>query len=80
MRAAVEVLGAVGVGATLARVRYRWRRVAPTRLLIEPYRNDRADGEALAATFTALHALLGTRRSIALEVNFDRRPGGAPLV
>ena len=80
MRAAVEVLGAGALGAALALVRGRWRRVAPARLLIEPYRNDRADGEALAATFTALHALLGTRRSIALEVNLDRRPGGAPLV
>ena len=56
------------------------RRVAPVRLLIEPYRNDRADAEALAATFTRLHALLGARRTLALEVHLDRRPGGAPLV
>jgi hypothetical protein len=52
----------------------------PVRLLIEPYRNDRADSEALAATFTRLHALIGPRRTLALEVHLDRRPGGAPLV
>ena len=73
MRAAVAVLGAGAVGVTLALVRVRMRRVAPIRLLIEPYRNDRADPEALAATFAALHALLGSRRTLALEVHLDRR-------
>ena len=68
------------VGVTLALVRGRFRRVAPIRLLIEPYRNDRADAEALAGTFTRLHALLGARRTLALEVHLDRRPGGAPLI
>jgi hypothetical protein len=49
------------------------------RVLVQPYRNDRA-GDSLAATFTALHALLGPRRSVAFEVHLDRRAGGAPLV
>ena len=73
---AAAVLGAGAVGVTLAIVRRRLRRVAPIRLLIEPYRNDRADPDALAATFTALHALLGPRRTLALEVHLDRRAGG----
>ena len=80
MRAAAAVLGAGAVGVTLALVRGRMRRVAPIRLLIEPYRNDRTGPEALAATFARLHALLGSRRTLALEVHLDRRPGGAPLV
>ena len=29
--------------------------------------------------FTALHALLGSRRAIALEVHLDRRAAGSPL-
>ena len=80
MRAAVEVFGAGAVGAVFALARGRWRRLAPIRLLIEPYRNDRAGCEELAATFSRLHALLGPRRTVALEVHLDRRPGGAPLV
>jgi len=80
VRAAAAVFGAGAVGVTLALVRGRIRRVAPIRLLIEPYRNDRADPEVLAATFARLHALLGSRRTLALEVHLDRRPGGAPLV
>ncbi len=55
------------------------RASASQRLLIEPYRNDRAGGESLAATFASLHALLGPRRTLALEIHLDRRPGGAPL-
>jgi hypothetical protein len=53
------------------------------RLLVEPYRNDRAQPEALLASLAALHSLLsaarGSRRSLALEVHVDRRAGGAPL-
>jgi hypothetical protein len=75
---AAVVLGAgVAVAAIVMRPRRRGRGVV--RLLIEPYRNDRAGGESLAATFTALHALLGPRRTLALEVHLDRRRGGAPL-
>jgi len=75
---AAVVLGAgVAVAAVVMRPRRRGRDVV--RLLIEPYRNDRAGGESLAATFTALHALLGPRRTLALEVHLDRRRGGAPL-
>jgi protein involved in plasmid replication-relaxation len=80
VRAAVVVLGAGAAGVMLALVRARMRRVAPIRLLIEPYRNDRADPDALAATFARLHGLLGSRRTLAFEVHLDRRPGGAPLV
>ena len=43
------------------------------RLLIEPYRNDRSPAGAGEAMFTALHALLGSRRAIALEIHLDRR-------
>ena len=46
------------------------------RLLIEPYRNDRAPAGAGEAMFTALHALLGSRRALALEIHLDRRVGG----
>ena len=49
------------------------------RLLIEPYRNDRSPAGAGEAMFTALHALLGSRRSIALEIHLDRRSSGSPL-
>ncbi|HUB75433.1 MAG TPA: replication-relaxation family protein [Solirubrobacteraceae bacterium] len=49
------------------------------RLLVEPYRNDRASVESLLATYCALHALLGSRRALALEIHLDRRAGGAPL-
>ena len=80
MSGAAAVLGAGAVGVTLAIVRRRLRRVAPIRLLIEPYRNDRADPDALAATLTSLHALLGPRRTLALEVHLDRRAGGVPLL
>ncbi len=80
---AVEVFGggcaAAAFGFARARGRRRGER-ASVRLLVEPYRNDRAGGESLAATFAALHALLGSRRTLALEVHLDRRPGGAPLV
>jgi hypothetical protein len=80
---AVEVLGGGGAAAAFGFARGRGRRrgeQANVRLLVEPYRNDRAGGESLAATFAALHALLGPRRTLALEVHLDRRPGGAPLV
>lgn len=53
------------------------------RLLVEPYRNDRAQPEALLASFAALHSLLSSgrwrARTLALEVHLDRRAGGAPL-
>ena len=79
----VEV-GALAVGAALAlastaRARVRRGSRPAVRLLIEPYRNDRAGPEALAATFAALHALLGPGRTLALEVHFDSRAGGEPL-
>jgi hypothetical protein len=76
--AGVVLAGAAG--AALAVLRRRARRPPTVRLLIEPYRNDRAGGESLSATFAALHALLGPRRTLALEVHLDRRAGGAPLV
>jgi hypothetical protein len=50
------------------------------RLLIEPFRNDRADADRLTATFNAFHSLLGARRALALEVHLDRRRSGAPVV
>ena len=80
MGAAVGFVGAGAVVAALALARARRQRRATVRLLIEPYRNDRAGVESLAATYTALHALLGPRRTLALEVHLDRRRGGAPLV
>jgi hypothetical protein len=55
----------------------------PRRLLVEPYRNDRAQPETLVASLTALHSLLTAgrrrKRTIVLEVHLDRRSGGAPL-
>lgn len=78
--AVVEVFGGGSAAAAFALVRGRERGRASVRLLLEPYRNDRAGGESLAATFAALHALLGPRRTLALEVHLDRRPGGVPLV
>ena len=63
-------------------------RAGRVRLLVEPYRNDRASPEGLLATFAALHSLLGggsrwarraRRRTLALEVHLDRRSGGSPL-
>ena len=51
-----------------------------TRLLIEPYRNDRAEPEALALMFAALHALLGAGRALALEAHLSGRRSGAPLL
>jgi hypothetical protein len=80
MAAAAGLVGAGAVVAALALARARRQRRAMVRLLIEPYRNDRAGGESLAATYAALHALLGPRRTLAFEVHLDRRPGGAPLV
>jgi hypothetical protein len=76
----VDLLGGGAVCALFALVRRRRRDRGMVRLLVEPYRNDRATGESIAATFTALHALLGPRRALALEVHLDRRAGGAPLV
>ena len=78
----MEVLGAGAgaVGAAFALIRGRLHRRTAIRLLIEPYRNDRALDETLAVTFAMLHALLGPRRTLALEAHLDRRPGGAPLV
>jgi hypothetical protein len=53
------------------------------RLLVEPYRNDRAHPEALLTSLAALHSLLsagrGSGRLLSLEVHLDRRMGGAPL-
>ena len=72
MAGAVAVLAAVVVA--------RRRRPAFVRLLIEPYRNDRADAVALAGVFGALHGLVGVRRTVVLEVHLDVRAGGAPVV
>lgn len=80
MGVAVDALGAGAAAASLA-LAASSRRVDPAvRLLIEPYRNDRATDGALEATFVALHSLLGPRRGLAFEVHLDRRQGGAPLV
>ena len=83
---AVIVAGLVvlGVAAWAVRLaRRRGGRGRHVRLLVEPYRNDRAQPEALLASLAALHSLLsaarGSRRSLALEVHVDRRAGGAPL-
>ena len=56
-----------------------WRR-SYVRLLIAPFRSDRADPDRLVGTFTALHSLLGPRRALALEVHLDRRRSGSPLL
>ena len=84
-------LGGIGAAALSALWRRRSSRragAASVRLLVEPYRNDRATPESLLASFTALHALLagagrwdpaGRRRALALEVHLDRRAGGAPI-
>ena len=76
----VDLLGGGAGISALAVARRGRRRGGGVRLLIEPYRNDRASAASLAAAFTALHALLGPRRTLALEVHLDRRAGGAPLV
>jgi hypothetical protein len=83
---ALAVTGAVLLGcvASLARLtRSRAGRKRWVRLLVEPYRNDRARPETLLASLAALHSLLsaghGHRRALALEVHVDRRAGGAPL-
>jgi hypothetical protein len=87
--AAYALLVAAAVaGGLLAVVSTRRRPERRVRLLVEPYRNDRATPEALLGTFTAMHSLLtsaprGARRgarTIALEVHLDRRAGGAPIV
>src|SRR5579872_6413659 len=64
----------------MLRIRDRGRRPQHTRLLVEAFRSDRGDAERLVATFAALHALLGTRRTLVLEVHLDQRPDGTPLV
>jgi Replication-relaxation len=76
----VDALGAGAVATSLAIVGLRGRGDRNVRLLVEPYRNDRAAEGALEATFVALHALLGPHRGLTFEVHLDRRPGGAPLV
>ena len=83
---AVVVAGLVALGGAAWAVRLARRRGGRgryVRLLVEPYRNDRAQPEALHASLVALHSLLsagrGSRRSLALEVHVDRRAGGAPL-
>jgi len=80
LRAAFELLGAGALFAVPVLARRRRRAAAPVRLLVEPYRNDRAGAAALVALFTLLHSLVGVRRTLALEVHLDRRAGGAPLV
>jgi hypothetical protein len=83
---AVVVAGLAALGGAAWAVRLARRRGGRgryVRLLVEPYRNDRAQPEALHASLAALHSLLsagrGSRRSLALEVHVDRRAGGAPL-
>ncbi|HEX2703142.1 MAG TPA: hypothetical protein VHM72_06895, partial [Solirubrobacteraceae bacterium] len=84
---ALDVAGSVVLGGlawwrarSLHRVAGRARCV---RLVVEPYRNDRAQPEALLASLAALHSLLSAShargRALALEVHLDRRAGGAPL-
>jgi hypothetical protein len=81
VRAMVEVAGVGGAGAALAlALAHRRRKPEAVRLLVEPYRGDRAGGDALVALFTTLHSLVGTRRTVVLEIHLDRRSGGAPLV
>jgi hypothetical protein len=78
----VEAVAPVGLGVAIVSVAMavrRLRRGELVRLVVEPYRNDRASGEALGVVFAATHSLLGTRRSMALEVHLDRRAGGALL-
>ncbi|MGD0198810.1 MAG: replication-relaxation family protein [Solirubrobacteraceae bacterium] len=89
---ALAVLYGLAAAALLAGARglapRRARRRGTVRLLVEPYRNDRATPETLRATFAALHALLaaetrldlrGRRGTLTLEIHLDRRSGGAPL-
>ncbi|HEY1777994.1 MAG TPA: hypothetical protein VGG41_17695 [Solirubrobacteraceae bacterium] len=83
LSAELEVAGGGGAVALVAAAALAHRRRparTPVRLLVEPYRGDRAGGASIVALFTALHSLLGTRRTLALEVHLDRRSGGAPLV
>jgi hypothetical protein len=75
----LELFGA-GAGGAVAPAGGRGGRRGVVRLLVEPYRNDLAAPESLGATFTALHALLGTRHTLVLETHLDRRSGGAPLL
>jgi hypothetical protein len=50
------------------------------RLVVEPYRSDRASGAVLASVFTALHSLVGVFGRVVLEIHLDRRRDGSPLV
>ena len=81
------LLAVLAAGFVILRLIARHRR-RYTRLLVEPYRGDRASPDALVATMATLHALVaarGPRRfltgqpSVALEVHLHRRDGGAPL-
>jgi hypothetical protein len=86
---ALGCLAAAGAAGLMSARARGWRSDRRrVRLLVEPYRNDRASAVALLATFNALHSLLGAggrwpasgrRRTLALEVHLDRRTGGAPL-
>ncbi|MEA2297660.1 MAG: hypothetical protein QOF77_596 [Solirubrobacteraceae bacterium] len=80
-------LAVTGVGLPALRLRARAGR-SYVRLVVEPYRGDRARPEAILATVAALHAVVagrGPRRflcgqpSLALEVHLTVRSGGAPL-
>jgi hypothetical protein len=80
--AGVEAARPVALGVAIAAVALairRLRRGETVRLVVEPYRNDRASSDALGVVFAAMHSLLGTRRSMVLEVHLDRRAGGALL-
>jgi hypothetical protein len=74
---AAGLLVAVGVWAAVAPGRRRSRMV---RLVVEPYRGDRATAFVLGSAFTALHSLLGVWRRVVLEIHLDRRRDGAPIV
>jgi hypothetical protein len=50
------------------------------RLVVEPYRSDRATGAVLVSVFTALHSLVGVWGRVVLEIHLDRRRDGSPLV
>ena len=83
----LTALAAAGAGPAgwrlLARSRRRY-----VRLLVEPYRGDRAGAEGLLATMAGLQALaavrgpgrlVGGQPSLSLEVHLHVRAGGAPL-
>ncbi len=80
LAAATALLAGAGVRIWCVR---RARTTGPVRVIVEPYRNDRAQPDAFVQTLGSLHSLLcgsrGAGRTIVLEAHLDRRRGGAPL-